>query len=329
MRCVAYSRFGPADEVLNLQELPMPVPTSNDVLVKEEFSGVNPSDAKSRSGTRPGILEPEFEKIIPNSDGSGTIVEVGKNISNTRIGDRVWIWNAQWRRAFGTAAEFVCLPSEQAIKMPDKMSFETGACLGIPGLTAAECVLDSQPREGDIVLVSGGSGSVGNLAVQLAKWSGAEVIATGSPKRFKYIKESGADYVLDYKDPNLEAKILTIAPTGVDKAIEVEFGVNIELLHRVIRPNGHLSIFGSAKNMNPKISFGNYLFKSLTLRIVLIYILPYKRRLSLIKYLHDAFQAHAIEPSIDKIYKLEECAKAHDHALKEGRQGAILLKAND
>ena len=326
MHCISYSKFGPSDKVLKLEEIPNPVPSIDEVLIKIRFSGVNPSDAKSRAGVRPGILKPEFEKIIPNSDGSGTIIEVGENINKSRIGERVWIWNAQWKRAYGTAAEFVCLPSKQAIKMPDKMPFEIGACLGIPGLTAAQCVLEDETLDGKAVLISGGAGSVGNIAVQLAKWSGAEVIATGSPENFDYIKKAGADHILDYNDPDLSTKILTIAPTGVDKMIEVEFGVNIDLAHQITKPNGTVSIFGSAKNMRPSIPFGNYLFKALTLRLVLIYILPYQKRLTAINYLHDAFEAQALNPSIDMIYNLSECSKAHDHSLESGRKGAILLQ---
>ena len=326
MRCISYTKFGLSKEVLKLDEIPTPVPSDDEVLVKLRFSGINPSDAKSRAGTRPGIIKPEFDKIIPNSDGSGIVVEVGKNIDKKRIGERVWVWNAQWKRPYGTAAEFVCLPSGQAVKMPEDMSFEVGACLGIPGLTAAHCVLQDEPLQGQVVFVSGGAGSVGNIVVQLAKWSGAEVIATGSPESFGYIKAAGADHVLDYSDPELSTKILDIVPTGAYKSIEVEFGMNIDLLHRITRPNGTISIFGSAKNMKPKIEFGSYLFKAITLKIVLIYILPYKERLAAIKLLHNAFESKAFNPSIEHIHKLSDCWRAHDRSLESGRQGALLLQ---
>jgi NADPH2:quinone reductase len=326
MRSITYSKFGPASDVLTLQESPVPLPTSSEVLVKLHFSGVNPSDAKARGGTRPGVKKPAFSSVTPNSDGSGIIVSVGSKVDVKRIGERVWIWNGQWQRSSGTAADFISLPSEQAVKMPNKMSFATGACLGIPGLTAAHCALGDGSLFEKVVLVSGGAGSVGHTAIQLAKWSGAKVIATGSPSGFERILSAGADHALDYSDPQLSKKILNLAPDGVDRVIEVEFGQNIDLLHQVTRSNGTISVYGSTKNMTPILPFGSFLFKAIKIDIVLIYILSDKARGVAIKALHDAYNSSAFNPVVEKIYDLTDCASAHDATLRSNRNGAVLLK---
>jgi NADPH2:quinone reductase len=206
MRCISYSKFGPASEVLKVTEVSTPEPKDGEVLVRLHFSGANPSDAKARAGNRPGVTKPQYELVIPNSDGSGIITAVGKGVDTGRVGEKVWIWNGQWHRPYGTAADFIALPSEQAVQIPIGMSLETGACLGIPGLTAAHCTLGDGSLDGKTVLISGGCGSVGNISIQLAKWSGAQVISTGSTNGFSHIYDAGADHVFDYGDPELTQK---------------------------------------------------------------------------------------------------------------------------
>ena len=325
MRAVAYSEFGPAKDVLFHTDIPVPTPGKGEVLIEIYFSGVNPSDAKARAGNRPGMKKPEFERIIPHSDGSGVVTAVGQGVSKERVGKRVWVWNGQWKRDSGTAAEFIALPSEQAVDMPDNMSFQTGACLGIPGLTASYCTLGKGPLSGKTVLISGGAGAVGHNAVQLAKWAGATVISTGSPNTFNHITSAGADNVFDYRDTNLVRKILSIYPLGIDLVVEVEFGENINLLHQVLKPNGIISVYGSAKNMNPSFDFAPYLFKAITIDISLIYILSDKLRELSIKALHDAYHERGFRPVVDKVFDMEHCATAHDAVLTSGRKGAILL----
>ena len=180
MKAVTYDSFGSPLSVLTYSDIETPEPKANEVLVKLHFSGVNPSDAKARSGGRPGVSSPPYDTIIPHSDGSGIIVGIGENISSDRRNERVWIWNGGWNRAFGTAAEFITINIENTVEMPNKMTFQEGATMGIPGLTAAQGVFGSGSVKGQILLVSGGNGAVGHLAIQLAKWGGAKVISTGS-----------------------------------------------------------------------------------------------------------------------------------------------------
>lgn len=326
MKAFAYRAFGAAKDVLSEITLETPAPQAGEVLVELRYSGVNPSDVKARAGSRPGVTKPPFDEIIPHSDGSGVITAVGNGVDPSRVGQRVWIWNGQWQRPLGTAAEYITLPAEQAVEMPDAMSFETGATLGIPGLTAAQTVFGGGDIKGQTLLVSGGSGAVGHLAVQLAKWGGATVIATGSPHNFERIKDAGATHVFNHSAPDLAAQIAEVAPNGIDRAIEVEFGKNMQLLAEVMRPLGTIAVYGSALDMTPTMPFGPFLFKALKIDISLIYILPPKERADCIALLHKAFEKGAFAPKVDQILPLSDCAAAHDAVAAGGRTGATLLK---
>jgi NADPH:quinone reductase len=195
MKAVWYERSGSAREVLQYGELPDPEPGPGDVRVRLHASGVNPSDWKTRSGTRPMVAP----RVIPHSDGAGVIDRVGPGVDPARLGERVWIWNGQWRRAFGTAATLIALPSEHAVRLPDGTSFEAGACLGIPALTAHRAVTIDGLPEGQSVLVAGGAGAVGHYAIQFAKLLGAaQVIATvSSDEKAAHAKAAGADEIIN------------------------------------------------------------------------------------------------------------------------------------
>jgi NADPH:quinone reductase len=327
MRTITYSEFGAADQVLSLQDVAVVEPAAGEVRVALKFSGVNPSDAKARSGTRPGVLKPPFDVVIPHSDGSGVIEAVGAGVDTSRIGQRVWIWNGQWQRAFGTAAEMITVPAEQAVALPDEVSFEAGATLGIPGLTAAHTVFGGDDITGRVLLISGGAGAVGHNAVQLAKWGGATVIATASPSAFERVKEAGADHVLDYRAPDLAAQIMALTDgKGVDRAVEVEFGANIALLAEVVRANGVIAAYGSQIDMVPTLPFGPFLFKAITIDVVLVYILEDAPRAAAIEKLHAALSAGALVPAVHEIMPLADAAKAHERVMRAGRNGAVLLE---
>lgn len=327
MRAMTYSRFGPAAEVLELADIATPTPAEGEVLVRLSHSGVNPSDAKARSGSRPGVTKPAFPQIIPHSDGAGVIEAVGNGVDTARVGERVWIWNGQWQRAFGTAAEFIALPAAQAVPLPEDVSSEFGACLGIPGLTAAHTVFGGGEVTGKTLLISGGAGAVGHNAVQLAKWGGAKVIATASPGGFDRVWAAGADHVLDYRAPDLAEQIMQASDGhGIDRAVEVEFGANAALLPEVLRANATVAAYGSGKEMAPTFPFGPYLFKAITIDIVLIYLLPEAQRETAIALLHGALQGGGLTPAIEAGLPLERCAEAHDMVMAPGRAGAVLLE---
>lgn len=327
MRAISYSSFGAAADVLALHDLPTPTPSAGEILVRLSFSGVNPSDVKARAGTRPGVTKPPFEQIVPHSDGAGVIEAVGEGISPDRIGTRAWIWNGQWQRPFGTAATHICVPAEQAVALPNSVSLETGAILGIPGLTACHAVFGGGNVAGKTVLVQGGAGTVGLLAVQLAKWGGARVIATARGDGMDMAKDAGADSVLDYSRADLAAAIIDAnegAP--VDRIVEVEFGLNAATDAEVIAPNGTIAAYGSAKDMTPTLAFGPMLFKAVTIDIVLIYLLPQQERQSAIKRLHDALEQGALSCPVERIYPLADCAAAQAAVEAGNRAGAILVE---
>ncbi|QUJ76817.1 NADPH:quinone reductase [Sulfitobacter albidus] len=326
MIAITYDRFGTAADVLSVSDLDTPAPGAGEVTVRMAVSGVNPSDIKSRAGTRPGVTKPAFPQVIPHSDGAGVIEAVGDGVEASRVGERVWIWNGQWQRAFGTAATHITLPSEQAVLLPAHVSFETGAVLGIPGLTAAEAVFGAGDVKGQTLLISGGGGTVGYLAVQLAKWGGARVIATSSPRDAERVRAAGAETVLDYRSDTLAADVLAANDGAfIDRVIEVEFGANVTLCSEVIKPNGVIAAYGSQIDMTPTLPFGPLLFKAATIDIILIYLLPLPARQERIGRLHRAFADGALHCPIAQTYPLAECAAAHEAVLAGGRAGAILV----
>jgi NADPH2:quinone reductase len=204
-----YEQQGVAGEVIQYGELPIPNPGANEVRVKVHASGVNPSDTKARSGWGGGSLQ--FKRVIPHEDGAGIIESVGEGVSSSRIGERVWIYEAQWGRPFGTAAEFVVVPSDRAIHLPDNTDFASGACLGVPAMTAHRCVFADGSVEGQTILVTGGAGAVGYYALQLAKWGGATVITTVSrPEQEQLVRAAGADYIINYKHEDVVQRIKEI-----------------------------------------------------------------------------------------------------------------------
>ncbi len=325
MRAFTYSSLGPAASVLTMADLPTPDPAAGEVLVRLAWSGANPSDVKSRMG-RPGQTAPAFPLIVPHSDGAGQIVAVGERVSADRIGQRVWIWNGQWQRAMGTAADYIALPAAQAVPLPDAVSLDAGTCLGIPGLTAAESVFRDGDVTGQTLLVSGGAGAVGHNAVQLATWGGATVIATCAPEAMDRVRAAGAQHVLDYRDPDLAARVLDLTGgRGVDRAIEPEFGVNAAMLAAMLRDGGIVAAYGSALNMTPELPFRSYLFKAITVEFLLVYITPLPLRAQMITRLHDALTSGALVPAIHARFALADTIAAHQCIEAGKRAGAVLI----
>ena len=326
MQAITYATFGTARDVLNLREISTPEPGAGEVRVRLAFSGVNPSDVKARAGSRPGVTKPPFPTIIPHSDGAGEIEAVGPGVDPDRVGQRVWIWNGQWQRPFGTAASHITLPAAQAVAMPDGMNFETGANMGIPGLTACHAVFGGGDIADKTVLIQGGAGTVGLLAVQLAKWGGARVIATCSTRDHARVSEAGADEVLDYSTKDLATAVLE-ANHGqpVDTIVEVEFGLNINADAEIIAPNGRIAAYGSAKEMAPTVAFGPLLFKAVTLDVVLIYLLEKAFRDQAIDRLHRALADKVLHCPVAQTFPLSDTAAAHEAVEAGQRNGAVLI----
>lgn len=330
MKAITYRAFGAAADVLQLEDLEAPQPQPGEVLVDVVYSGVNPSDVKTRTRGQPGLDGFPWDFIIPHSDGSGVISAVGEGVSQDRVGQRVWLWNCQFRRAWGTAAQQVVLPSQQAVELPAAISMETGAVLGIPGLTACFAVFGQGDVAGKTVLVQGGAGTVGILAVQLAKWGGARVIATCRDSDAERVTAAGADVVIDYRDADLAARILEgNGGALVDLIIEVEFGTNIAVDAEVVAENGRIAAFGSAQQMAPTFPFLPLLFKAVTVEIILVYLLTEEQRTATIARLHDALEAGALKFDIEKVYDITEACAAHEAVEAGSRRGAVLIQMGE
>lgn len=311
MKAAWYEKIGAANEVLQLGELADPIPQAGEVLVEIKASGVNPSDVKTRAGAR-GELQ--FPKIIPHSDGGGVITAVGEGVDEDRIGKSVWLWNAAFGRADGTCAEMIALPSEQAVNLPDETSFEAAACLGIPASTAFYGMLCDGSVEGQTVLVTGGAGAVGYYGIQLAKWSGANVIATVSgDEKAAIANDAGADLIINYRDDDVVTAVKDFTNGhGVDRILEVEFGGNLSVSKEVIKPNGTIAAYGSVAVMEPSLPFYDLMFKGVKLNTYLIYIVSESDRSSIINGLYRAMDDGALKHLVTQTYALDEIIDAHE-----------------
>lgn len=321
MRAAYYERNGAARAVLQVGEVETPQAGPGEVRVKLVASGVNPSDVKSRAGLTRKIAWP---RLIPQSDGAGAIDQVGDGVPASRIGERVWVWNGQWKRAFGTAAEYIALPAAQAVKLPDAVSFEEGACLGIPAMTAIHAVTLAQVAKDTMLLVSGGAGSVSQYVIQFAKLAGAHVIATvSSEEKANVAREAGADYCIDYKRENVGERVTEYTTKrGVDAVIEMDLAANAKLIPQVLRPKGSVVIYGTAGDTVLPAHF--CLTQSIRLQFFLVYELDEAERTHALGSIDRALAAGLINRVAQPTYPLTEIAAAHE-AVERGTIGNVIV----
>jgi NADPH2:quinone reductase len=326
MKAAYYERVGPAREVLQFGDLPQPEPASGEVRVRMQWSGVNPSDVKSRLGLRSKQLP--FSRVIPHSDGSGVIEAVGEGVAKERIGQRVWLWNAAWGRAHGTACESVCLPQEQAVVLPDGTSGEAGACMGIPALTALHAVLMDGGVAGKTVLVSGGAGAVGHYAVQMASRLGAaRVLATVStPEKAALARAAGADDVVFYKTEPLAQRVLDLTGgVGVDRVIELDLAANAEANLQLMRTGGECVVYGSGAS-TVQLPFFPLIARNLQLKFFIVYNLSAEHRQRAVATLTRMLQQGALQHNVASRMPLADIAAAHE-LVESGRAlGNVVLQ---
>lgn len=325
MRAAFYEKLGPAREVLQVGEMPDPLPQSGEVRVRIHASGVNPSDVKMRVGT--GSAAVQYPRIIPHSDGAGIIDQIGAGVPQSRLGERVWVWNARWNRPFGTAADFVTLPAEQAVPLPDGTDFAAGACFGIPALTAWQGVeTDGGVQPGDWVLVNGGAGAVGHYAVQMAKAKGARVIATvSSAAKAAHARTGGAEFVIDRKQEDIVAKIKHVTSgKGVARAIEVDFSGNIEWLPQIVADYGLIAIYGSAAR-EAMVGFGPSILGNIAYRFYIVYNQPPALRARAIAALTGMLQQNRLQHTIAASFPLADIARAHEAVESGSVMGNVVV----
>ena len=328
MQAVWYNKFGSAENVLEVGEYQTPEPAQGEVKVRIHASGVNPSDTKKRLGANPALLN--NGPVIPNSDGSGEIVALGEGVNNRNIGERVWIYNAQFGRQEGTSAQFVCIPSNQAVWMPDNASYETGAMMGIPAMTAHRCVCADGSVDGQILLVTGGAGRVGYYATQWAKYFGATVIATGSSsKSVEHCKQAGADFVVGHPSNKTAAEILKFTSgRKVDRIVDGDFGVNLPSVLDVLKTNGVIATYSSMTNMNPVIPFVRMMFMDITIRMVLVYAVPGEAKQQAIEDITDMLTGGNFDHRVAATFPLEQSAKAHNEIERGDNYGSVIITIN-
>jgi NADPH2:quinone reductase len=323
MKAVWYERFGPAGEVLRFGEMPDPVAGPGEVLVRLQASGVNPSDVKLRAGARVGAVM-AYPRVVPHSDGAGVIEAVGPGVDRARLGERVWIWNAAWQRAFGTAAEYVALPAEQAVRLPDGSAFAEGACFGIPAMTAWYAVMGDGPIAGQTVLVTGGAGTVGRYAVQMARAGGARVIATVSSAAKG--AHSTAEEWIDYRTTDVAGAVMDLTlGAGVDRIIDVDFGANQAVDLALVKPGGVIAAYASAAEMVPRLEFYPFMFKNVRLHMLIVYQLAGEKRRAGERQLTEWLEAGALSHAVVSGGRLPDCAAAHDLVASGDKLGTVVL----
>lgn len=310
-----YERNGAPRDVLTVGEMEAAAPGPGEVLVKIHASGVNPSDVKSRRG-RP-LAGP---RVIPHSDGAGVIEAVGKGVDHRRIGEAVWLWNGQWKRPFGTAAEYCTLPAQQAVHLPENVNFAAGACLGIPALTALHAIRLLGEVAGRTLLVTGGGSSVGHYATQIAKLRGARVIATASAAKADHARHAGADFVIDYqhKDVAKVAKDLTQG-RGVDGIVDMDLSSTVRLINEAVMTAHATAVFyGSNVASDIGLNFPAMLWNSYGLKSFVVYDLKPEDRRNAVAELGKMLADNALRHTVGARFSLRDIAEAHA-VVEEGK----------
>ncbi|GAA0394879.1 NADPH:quinone reductase [Microbispora corallina] len=332
MRAIVYEKTGDSD-VLREAERPVPEPGPGEVRVRVVRSGVNPTDWKSRRGRL------EFPEAVPNQDGSGVVDAIGPGVEGLRTGQRVWLWEAAWQRPGGTAQEYVVLPERQAVPLPDGASFDLGASLGIPALTAHRCltVADGGPDrlapgalDGRTVLVAGGAGAVGNAAIQLARWAGAVVVTTvSSEEKAALARAAGASHVVNYREEDAAGAIRAAAPDGIDIVVEVAPGPNAGLDAAVLAPDGVVAVYANNGGDEITVRVRELFTRNIRYQFVLVYTVTEAAKLAAVEDVSAAVAAGAIRVGTEAglplhRFPLERTAEAHD-AVEAGTVGKVLV----
>ncbi|SFT96279.1 NADPH2:quinone reductase [Geodermatophilus amargosae] len=333
MRAITYTQPGGPD-VLQLTDRAVPEPGPGEVLVRLALAGVNPTDWKSRSSAQPG---PGGQ--VPGQDGAGTVEAVGQGVDPAIRGERVWVWEAAWQRPWGTAAEYTVVPARQAVPMGPEPSFELGAALGIPFLTAHRCLTlgESVPDRmgpgsltGRTVLVQGGAGAVGNAAIQLARWADATVIATvSSPRKAQLAAAAGASHVVDYRRQDVVAEVRKVATKGVDTVVEVSAARNAAVDAQVVGIHAAVAVYADDGGAEVTIPVRAQMGPNARWNFVLVYTQPERAKVIGVEDVNAALLDGALRVGEEAglplhVFPLAETAQAH-RAVQEGAVGKVLI----
>jgi NADPH2:quinone reductase len=336
MKAVVYTRTGPAD-VLQLMDRDIPSPGAGEVRVRIHVSGVNPTDWKSRAGS--GTPEDLPEARVPNQDGAGVVDAVGEGVTGIAVGERVWVWDAAYERPNGTAQQFVVLPETQVVSLPDAASFDLGASLGIPALTAHRALTSTEAAPdtlspgalaGFTVLVTGGAGAVGHAAIQLAHWAGATVITTvSSDDKAQLATNAGADHVINYREQNVAEAVQQLAASGVHIIIEVNATENLATDVEIAAPNATIAIYASDSNPTVPVPVRGSMTKNLRFQFILTYTTTEEQKANAVTAVSHAVADGALEVGTENglpltRFALAATADAH-RAVENGAVGKVLI----
>ncbi|MFY9784021.1 MAG: NADPH:quinone reductase [Acidimicrobiales bacterium] len=321
MRAALYDRPGPARDVLRVAEVDRPEPGEGQVRVRLQLSGVNPTDWKTRSGATPRPIE-TFQ--IPNQDGAGVIDAVGEGVDASRVGQRVWVWFAALGQPWGTAAEWTVVPEERAVHLPDAVTMEHGASLGVPAMTAHRCLFADGPLDGRSVLVAGGAGAVGHFAIELAKFAGARVVTTvSSEEKAELAYRAGADLVVDYLADDAVDQIWAFAKP-VDRIIEVALRTNLLLDLEVSGPQTVVSVY-AADGPDPLLPVRACMTANISMHFVQLYGLPALALQQASRDVTAALEYGALSGLPIHRFPLEDIAAAHD-AVESHVVGKVVIE---
>lgn len=336
MRAIEYSHTGPAD-VLKLVDRATPTPGQGEVVVRIVVSAVNPTDWKSRTGNGDGttLARPQ----VPNQDGAGVVESVGDGVDSLSPGDRVWVWDAAYQRADGTAQELALLPAALVVPLPNNVSFDVGATLGIPALTAHRALTarEAGPEElapgalgGSVVLVAGGAGAVGHAAIQLAAWAGAIVITTVSTdEKAALARAAGAVHILNYSTEDVASRIRDLAPHGVDVVVEVNAIANLELDLDILAMGGTVSMYAGGGTDEPSIPIRSAMSKNARLQFLMTYTTTSAQKQAAVRAVTAAAAAGVLGVGVENglpltRFALEQTGDAH-RAVENNVVGKVLI----
>ena len=321
MKAVWYERNGPAD-ILEYGDMPDPDPGPDEVRVRVISSSVNPSDWKRRQGLTNQI---GFPRVIPNQDGAGVIDAVGPGVAQSRVGERVWLFESQFGRPFGTGAELTVQPSGHAVRLPENTSFEMGAGLGVPAMTAHRCVFADGPVTGKTVLVTGGAGAVGHYAIQQAKLGGATVISTvSSAEKASIARAAGAGHTINYREGDTAARIFeATGGQGVDHIVEVDMAANFLVSQEVLKSSGVLAVYSAGSAQGPAVPL-KFRSTNVTVRMVLVYDMPEPAKTAAVSDITAWLEQGKLTAFDGPHFPLEQLKDAH-LAVEGGVTGKVII----
>jgi NADPH2:quinone reductase len=336
MRAIEYTHNGPAD-VLRLVEREVRAPGEGEVSVRIAVSGVNPTDWKSRNGSAPGTELPHPQ--VPNQDGAGTVEAVGPGVEEFTVGERVWVWDAAYQRSDGTAQEIAVIPATQVVALPEGVSFDVGASIGIPALTAHRALTSREggpdllvpgSLAGTVVLVAGGAGAVGHAAIQLAVWASATVLTTvSSAEKAELAAAAGARHVINYRTEDVAKRVRQIAPGGADVVVEVNAVANLNLDLDLLAPRGTISIYAASGADQPTVPTRAAMAKNARLQFLLTYLTSDDQKLAAVQSVSAALRDGALEVGAEHglpilRFPLGRTADAH-RAVEQDVVGKVLI----